>query len=147
MIDHIIHTERLVLIASPLEHLEAELSSPALLGDLLGVAIPEDWPPGEYDRHALDFFHEKLKSEVPSPVGWYGWYAIMRDLCRQWEGLIGAAGYLGPPAKGSVEIGYSVLPSARGKGFAKEIVKALVAPLALPLSRPLLTTANGQSNL
>jgi RimJ/RimL family protein N-acetyltransferase len=41
---------------------------------------------------------------------------------------VAGAGYLGPPAEdGSVEIGYSVIPEARGRGYASEIVQFLVA--------------------
>jgi len=39
---------------------------------------------------------------------------------------VAGAGFLGPPANGAVEIGYSVIPAARGRGYAAEIVKALV---------------------
>jgi RimJ/RimL family protein N-acetyltransferase len=38
---------------------------------------------------------------------------------------LAGAGYLGPPADGVVEIGYSVVPEARGRGLATEIVQAL----------------------
>jgi len=41
--------------------------------------------------------------------------------------LIGAAGFLGPPAAdGTVEVGYSVLPEYEGRGVATEIVQALI---------------------
>ena len=33
------------------------------------------------------------------------------------------AGYMGPPMEELVEIGYSVVPEARGRGFATEIVR------------------------
>ena len=40
--------------------------------------------------------------------------------------LVAAGGYFGPPAGGSVEIGYSVIPEARERGYATELVEALV---------------------
>jgi ribosomal-protein-alanine N-acetyltransferase len=41
--------------------------------------------------------------------------------------VIGGCGFLGPPdAAGSVEIGYGLAPSERGKGIATEAVKGLL---------------------
>lgn len=122
----LLRTERLDLVATTLAHIEAELQDPNALGPLLGIAIPDEWPPGEYDRHALEFFHAQFLAGGPSHVGWYGWYGITRNAQGQRESLVAAAGYLGPPRDGSVEIGYSVIPSARRQGYATELVAALV---------------------
>ena len=54
-------TERLLLVASTLDHLRAELASPAKLASLLNVEVPSDWPPGEYDRSAQEFFLKQAK--------------------------------------------------------------------------------------
>jgi len=41
--------------------------------------------------------------------------------------LVGAGGYFGPPdAEGTVEIGYSVLPEWQRRGYASEMVQALL---------------------
>ena len=40
--------------------------------------------------------------------------------------VIGGAGFRGPPVAGEVEIAYAVVPSARGRGYATEAVRALV---------------------
>ncbi len=124
MNEHVIRTKRLELVAATLRHVEAELEGPGALAALLGVPVPDGWPPGEYDRSALEYFREQLKA-APEAVGWYGWYAITRGVDR--PSLVAAAGYLGPPRDGLVEIGYSVVPDARGRGYAREIVSALVA--------------------
>ena len=126
-VNFVIHTERLELVPSTLAHIEAELETPCRFGDLLGVPIPESWPPGEYDRDALEYFRAKLESGGPSHVGWYGWYALTRNPSEQCKLLIACAGFLGPPSDGTVEIGYSVIPSARNQGYASEIVSALLA--------------------
>ncbi len=94
---------------------------------MLGVPVPNGWPPGEYDRSALEFFRGQLETGGREAVGWYGWYAIARGLDGSRLGLVAAAGYLGPPRDGIVEIGYSVVPAARNQGYAREIVSALVA--------------------
>ena len=122
----LLRTRRLDLIATTLEHIEAELARPSALGPLLGVAIPPGWPPGEYDRHALEYFHTQMLAGGPSVVGWWGWYAITRNSRGERDTLVAGAGYLGPPKDGSVEIGYSVIPSARRQGYASELVSALV---------------------
>ena len=119
-------TRRLRLIPCTLTHLQAELRNPRELEAILGARIPASWPPGEYDRDALAYFHSRLEAEGPSATGWYVWYAITRDEDGQLDELVAGAGFFGPPSDGSVEIGYSVVPEARGQGFASEIVAALV---------------------
>ena len=122
----LLRTRRLDLIATTVEHMEAELASASALGPLLGVAIPPGWPPGELDRHAQEYSHKQLLAGGPSVVGWYGWYAITRNSRGERDTLVAGAGYFGPPKDGSVEIGYSVIPSARRQGYASEVVSALV---------------------
>lgn len=122
----ILRTDRLELVASTLAHIDAEMENPPSLGGLLRAAIPSSWPPGEYDRTALEFFRDQLRAGGPSHVGWYGWYALACNASGERETLVAAAGYVGPPKHGSVEIGFSVVPEAQGRGYASEIVKALV---------------------
>jgi [ribosomal protein S5]-alanine N-acetyltransferase len=121
-----LRTARLELIPATLELLEAELAGPEALGAMLGVAVPSSWPPGEYDQDALDFFLSRIFTYGPSVVGWYNWYAVLIGADGRRESLVAGAGYLGPPAEEQVEIGYSVVPEARGRGFATEIVEGLV---------------------
>jgi [ribosomal protein S5]-alanine N-acetyltransferase len=117
-----IHTERLTLVPTSLAHLDAELESCEALARLLGVRLPASWPPGEYDRSAIEFFRARL-AENPRVLGWYGWYAIDRD----GGVVVGAAGYLGPPSPdGTLEVGYSIAPEFQARGYATEIVQALV---------------------
>lgn len=117
-----IDTDRLQLIPASIAHLEAELESTRSLADRLGASVPASWPPGEYDRGAIEFFRDRMLAD-PESVGWYGWYAIDRANSI----VVGAAGYLGPPNdRGCVEIGYSIAPEFTSRGFATEIVRALV---------------------
>lgn len=122
-----IETARLNLIPTTLEHLEAELNAPEQLGELLGAVVPASWPPGLYDRDAMQFFHAKLTEGGDAAVGWYGWYAIQKaaECCP--ATLVACGGYFGPPADGVAEIGYSVAPEFRRRGFASEMIKALVS--------------------
>ena len=119
----ILRTERLDLIAATLRHVKAELQSYSVLGDLLSAEVSGEWPPGEYDRDAQEFFRQELERGGQSLVGWLTWYCVARGEPRT---LVAGAGYFGPPAGRKVEIGYSVVNAARGKGYAKEIVMALI---------------------
>jgi len=118
---------RLHLIPTTLAHLDDELSGGAALGRMLEAAVPASWPPGEYDRDAMAFFRERLLEGGEAAVGWYGWYAIDRDGDGDAAQLVGAGGYFGPPVNGRVEIGYSIAPEFRRRGYATELVGALVA--------------------
>jgi uroporphyrinogen-III synthase/uroporphyrinogen III methyltransferase/synthase len=121
----VIRTSRLRLTPSTQQTLRQELDDPAAFAALLGVRLPQDWPPGEYDRGAIQFFLEKMIDGGPKAVGWYGWYAILEG--SEPAALVGCGGYLGPPDEaGCVEIGYSICEQWRGQGLAKELVQALV---------------------
>ena len=122
-----VRTARLEMIAMDLATMHAELAGPEVLSALLGVAVPVSWPPGEFDRDAILYFQQRLQDSSAENAGWYGWYAFRISPGGQRLGLVGSAGYLGPPVAGSVEIGYSVIPEARNQGIATECVRALVA--------------------
>ena len=121
-----IRTDRLELVPACLTHVLAELSGRQALATLLCVDVPASWPPGEYDRDALEFFKSKLEGAAAEHRGWYSWYVMSLSGDGARQSLVAAAGYLGPPSDGGVEIGYSVVPEVRGNGYATEIVEALV---------------------
>ncbi len=69
------------------------------------------------------FLHASATNGEQSPFGHY-------RLTRLSDGqAIGGVGFKGQPEGGCVEIGYGLVPSARGHGYAAEAVKALL-PLA-----------------
>jgi len=122
-----LQSTHLDLVAMTLVHLEAEASGIKDLALLLGVSPPKDWPPGHYNGETMRFFHERLAAEGADSVGWYGWYAIRRRTALQAAALVGVASFIGPPDEsGTVELGFSVLPSLRGQGHATEMADALV---------------------
>src|SRR5262249_56308632 len=50
------------------------------------------------------------------------WLIIERDAAA----VVGDAGFKGSPADGRVEIGYSIIPSRRRRGYATEAAQALI---------------------
>ena len=141
-------TARLELIAMNLASVEAELARPDLLSTLLDVKLPMSWPPGEYDRDALLYFRERLRGSPTEQSGWYGWYAINRTPAEEGRALVGAVGYFGPPVAGSVEIGYSLIPEARGQGYGAECVRALVErAFGFPEVRCVIAHTRGNTNV
>ena len=122
-----IHTPRLVLVPATASLIDADLESAQALERFLGADVPSGWPPGEYDRPAMEFFRALLLQR-PDAAGWYAWYAIHRPADRPRPVLVGSGGYFGPPdASGTIEVGYSIVPAFRALGFATELVRALVS--------------------
>ena len=123
----ILQTHRLTLIASTLAHIRTELESPEQLAILLNAVVSPEWPTGEYDRDAMEFFRARMEEGGKDVEGWYGWYALRAADSEGPRALVGAGGYFGPPdSEGTVEVGYSVLPQWQRRGYASEMVQMLV---------------------
>ena len=131
MIPLITQTPRLTLLATSRALLTAELHKPHYFPVLLGAAMPAEWPTGEYDRAAMEYFLEQLTAGGRTAAGWYGWYALRKAEGDTPRTLVGAGGFLGPPdADGTAEIGFSIASDWRGQGLATELVGGLVQQAA-----------------
>src|SRR5690349_682646 len=114
-------TKRLELHEVRLEHKVAFERGREALSELLGVAVPPDWP--EFpEAFALPVSGAGSVGE-PEPNPWPGYLFLDRS-----KGvLIGNGGYSGEPNRaGEVEVGYEVAPAHRNLGYASEAVRALV---------------------
>ena len=131
MIPLITHTPRLLILAASRALLTAELHKPQYFPTLLGAALPADWPPGDYDREAMEYFLEKLTAGGRDAAGWYNWYALRKAEGDVPRTLVGTGGFTGPPdAAGVAEIGYSIAADWRGQGLGTELVAGLVQQAA-----------------
>lgn len=122
-----LQTTHLDLVAATLLHLDAQLGGSKPLGKLLGVVVPKEWPLAGVDDAFLQHIRDRLARDGHDAVGWYGWYAICRHTALQPSTLVGVGGFFGPPDEsGTVELGFGILPTFRGRGHATEMVHALV---------------------
>lgn len=123
-----IHTPRLTLLPGSFALLRAELEDRAALADMLDADIPDSWPPELYDADATRFMLDWYASH-PAEPGWGFYYVIENSNMPGARGLaVGAGGYKGgPDDSGAVEIGYSIVPERRRRGYAREAVEAWLA--------------------
>jgi RimJ/RimL family protein N-acetyltransferase len=117
----VLKTARLELVAATPHLLRAEGEGREAFGRQLGAHVPGAWPPELYDDDARLWTLNALETR-PDAAGWWMYYVVLAD-ARE---LIGVAGYKGPPADGTVEVGYGVLDAHRRQGYATEATRALV---------------------
>ncbi|MFH9548456.1 GNAT family N-acetyltransferase [Streptomyces sp. NPDC051445] len=110
----VLSTDRLRLReVLPAEALELREGRPGGLDWLGGT-------PGEGSREAAGLLAAAHAAGLHRP-GW-GMYALVRTEDGR---VVGGMGFHGPPADGSVEIGFDLHPDARGRGYATEALAAL----------------------
>src|SRR5262249_39611648 len=118
-------TPRLTLIPVTLELIDAEIGDLALLSRLLGAEIPPDWPPPLNDENSMRWTRDHLAAH-PDSGGWGTWYFLLRRGNAR-PILIGNGGFKGKfVAPGACEVGYSVMENHQRRGYASEVVRALV---------------------
>ena len=120
----ILTTERLELVRATAERLRADLAGPAALAVVLAANVPENWPPELYDRGATEWAL-RYAEEHPVHLQW-GMYYVIDPRARDGPTAAGVVGFKGAPEDGVVELGYSILPQFRRRGYATEAVAALV---------------------
>jgi RimJ/RimL family protein N-acetyltransferase len=95
----------------------------AVVARLLGgVALPVDWP----EPHLRAVMQRRLAQMTldPESAPWLLRVMVRREDCR----AVGYINFHGPPNEaGQAELGYTVFPSERRKGYATEAVEAMMA--------------------
>lgn len=119
----VIRTARLELIGCSPETLRAEGDDLARFAELLDARVPASWPPELYDDDARQWTLRAVEAQ-PENEGWWMYYVVAgEDGDRE---LIGLVGYKGPPAEGTVEVGYGILPEHQRRGYATEATRVLI---------------------
>lgn len=112
-------TPRLRLVALDLDGHAALRAGREAIARHLGARLDPEWP--TFGDH-LGYFEEALRAD-PALGGWTTWLVVEQAAGE----VIGEGGYKGPPdPDGVVEIGYAIVPSRRGAGYATEFARALV---------------------
>jgi RimJ/RimL family protein N-acetyltransferase len=116
-----LQTERLTLIAVPLEPARALAAGDrARAAGMLGAGLADGWPDEEL-ADILPAYRDRLAVE-PDTIG-FGVWAVARTDPRI---VVGSAGFIAPPDRGEVELGYGIQPDHRNAGYATEAAVALV---------------------
>ena len=115
-------TRRLDLVPATIPTLRAAIEDRARLGELLDAAVPDSWPPDLLDEGALQWTVDRLR-EGREPH-WQMYFVVLRE--SHARTLIGSSGFKGPPADGTVEVGYGIVPDHQRRGYATEAVRGLL---------------------
>jgi ribosomal-protein-alanine N-acetyltransferase len=123
-----IRSDRLELVSMSPDFIDA------LLAERRGEAeaeaalkLPDAWPDAP-DRGFLNFRLRQMR-ERPEIQEWFVYAVVLPDAERP---MIGHAGFHGPPgvnavkAADAVEVGYSIFEPYRRRGYATEVVRALI---------------------
>jgi [ribosomal protein S5]-alanine N-acetyltransferase len=88
----------------------------------IGAPIPEIWPEGEDDTWLLNLRLKQIADD-PDSAPW-----LIRAVIRLEDNeMVGHAGFHGKPdVRGMVEVGYTVFPNARRRGYAEETARTLL---------------------
>ena len=115
--------------------------------DLLDAQIAPGWPCEYWDRAAMEWTINAIASGRFGE-GWGMWYFVSLPPHALRRTLIGNGGFKGPPGDddGIVEIGYSIVPACRRRGYATEACRGLIA-WALRDGRVRMVTAETFPNL
>jgi ribosomal-protein-alanine N-acetyltransferase len=114
----------LVVLTPALDDLIA--GRPEAAGAVVGASFP-DWWPDEHDGRFLRYRKEQLQRD-PDASEWL----VRAIVDRAMRTVVGHAGFHGPPGvnalgeAGAVELGYTVFPDFRRRGYASEAVAALM---------------------
>ena len=112
-----IGSERLDLMPMPAAVADALPEDRATAMRLLDATVPESWPQADL----VDVL--PMQAAASPDAERFGVWLIIE---RQTNTVVGDIGFMGPPEGGSVEIGFSVIPDRRRRGYATDAARAIV---------------------
>jgi len=125
-----IRTDRLVLISITPDSVLAEQSANGdfhRLAQTIGCTIHPEWPPVHWEPHVLVFILNQFNTH-PDQIGWHRYVALYEPSgARTLIGCLGAFGKGAPFI--TCEVGWGILPSFEGRGYATEGMHALIGHL------------------
>jgi RimJ/RimL family protein N-acetyltransferase/predicted N-acetyltransferase YhbS len=80
--------------------------------------------PDDGDQVIAGIIHRQGKQERPPEQALWGHHQIVERSSGQ---VVGGIGFFGRPSGGTTEVGYGIVPSRRGRGYAGEALHALVS--------------------
>lgn len=114
------------MIAGTSALLRAEVTDRERFARLLEARVHSAWAQERDYQEAMASMAQRLE-DAPEESGWWSWYFVLHNRVTGHRMLIGSGGFKGPPDEnGTVEIGYSLLPPYRKRGYTTEAVEALV---------------------
>ena len=123
----ILTAERLALLALDRELAALQAGSRSAFFNAIAVMHETIWPPAPFEAAGLEWAAKNLAHD-PDGQGWYGWALMANEGERAPPRLIGIAALIGRPDEdGDVELAFGLLPEFRGRGFARETIRALTA--------------------
>jgi [ribosomal protein S5]-alanine N-acetyltransferase len=115
-----IETERLKIVTFTIDMMEALLKGNSELEKIIPYKVASEYPLDVYKQ----FFTYKIERfrKFPNENEWEG--IIIHKIDNKIMGDMGFKG--GPNEEGIIDLGYSIVPSYQGKGYATEMGKAMV---------------------
>ena len=112
-----VETDRLLIVLMPAAAAAALPLDRAEAARLVGAHLPDAWPLPDL----LDIL--PIQAAATPQTEPFGVWLIVE---RATNTVAGDIGFLGPPADGHVELGFSVIPDRRRRGYASEAARAIV---------------------
>jgi ribosomal-protein-alanine N-acetyltransferase len=115
----LVETEAIRVVTLDLEAVTAALEDRRRLEELLGCAVDPEWPLLDM-RDLLGFVRSQLGAN--SDAAHWGGVIVKKNP----DIVIGDVGFHSSPVDGQVEIGYSIVPHYRRRGYATQAVEAFL---------------------
>ncbi|SDQ79135.1 Acetyltransferase (GNAT) domain-containing protein [Virgibacillus subterraneus] len=115
-----INTDRLTLVTFTVEMMKATLIGQNQLGKITDYKAADEYPLEDY-KQLLSYKIDRF-TQYPEENEWEGIIIHKKD-----NTIMGDMGFKGGPnEKGEMDLGYSIVPSYQGEGYATEMTIAMV---------------------